>query len=264
MADRANDPGLFEGTAEYYARFRGSYPSAFINLVAHCCRLDRNGRLLDLGCGPGLLAIPFARWAREVVGLDPEPEMLSAAAASAKEAEVFNIRFVRGSSRELGPHLGHFRLVTIGRAFHWMDRAATLASLHDLVIPGGAVAIIGEERDQDPKSWRSIIREVTDRRGDPKNEGTLEHERPGYVSHDQILARSAFRGPDYLRWPSARSWTVEEIIGYIRSTSTGALRKRAGTTEAFEAEARRALAEAEPSGRFIERYRFSAKIGWRD
>ena len=36
--------------------------------------------------------------------------------------------------------MGPYRLVTIGRAFHWMDRAATLAMLDRIVGPGGAVA----------------------------------------------------------------------------------------------------------------------------
>ena len=39
-------------------------------------------RVLDLGCGPGSLAAPLARLAGEVVGLDPEPAMLVAAAVS--------------------------------------------------------------------------------------------------------------------------------------------------------------------------------------
>ncbi len=254
--------GLFEGTAAYYARFRGAYPGAFIKLIAQCCGLNRTGRLLDLGCGPGLLAIPFARRAREVVGLDPEPEMLAAAAAAARQAEVFNTRWVQGSSSDLGPHLGAFRLVAIGRAFHWMDRVATLKALYDLVSRGGAVAIIGEEREKDPKSWQTVVEAVEDRRGDPRAEKVARALHAG--THDSVLAESPFRGPEYLRWPATRTFMVDDVLGYIRSTSTGALRRRAGTTEAFEEEARRALLEVEPSGRFVDHYRYTAKIAWRD
>ena len=250
--------GLFEGTAADYARFREPYPRAFIDLVADCCGLHRNGRLLDLGCGPGPLAIALARRASQVIGVDPEPEMLAAAAKNAEAAEIFNVRWVSGSSRDLGAHLGRFRLVTIGRAFHWMDRARTLKALHELVIPGGAVVIIDEERDKDPTSWRSVIRRLSEQRGDPRAE---HHNQP---SHAQLLADSAFRGPEYLRWPTAKTWTVEEILGNVRSTSMGALRARAGTTEAFEKEARQALAEVSPSGSFVEHYRVRAMIGWRD
>jgi SAM-dependent methyltransferase len=250
--------GLFTGTAAYYERFREPYPAAFVELLAQSCRLRRNGRLLDLGCGPGLLAVAFARRASEVVGLDPEPEMLAAAAERARQADAFNIRWIRGGSKDLGPHLGQFRMVTIGRAFHWMDRVSTLASLHELVIPGGVVAIIGEERERDPGSWRAVMRRLSDARGD---ERAPHEDNP---SHDQIMAASPFRGPEYLRWPVVRTWGVEEILGHLRSTSMGANRTKVGTTEAFETEARRALLDLEPSGRFIETFRFRAMIGWRD
>src|SRR5947209_14920314 len=91
--------GLFEGTAAYYEQFRAPYPAMFIDMIGACCRLRRKDRLLDLGCGTGLLAIPLGRWAGEVVGLDPEPEMLAAAAGAAAASDYRNFRWERGSSK---------------------------------------------------------------------------------------------------------------------------------------------------------------------
>jgi cyclopropane fatty-acyl-phospholipid synthase-like methyltransferase len=34
--------------------------------------LDGNGRLLDVGCGPGVLTVRLAHLFRQVVGLDPD------------------------------------------------------------------------------------------------------------------------------------------------------------------------------------------------
>jgi Methylase involved in ubiquinone/menaquinone biosynthesis len=52
--------------------------------------------VLDLGCGPGPLARRFASLAREVMAIDPTPEMLTAARALA--AGTTNIHFLAGSS----------------------------------------------------------------------------------------------------------------------------------------------------------------------
>ena len=71
--------------------------------------------------------------------MDPTPEMLSAARALAGATP--NIRFVAGSSYELGPALGRFHLVVIGRSFHWMDRVDTLNRLDAMIEPAGAVAL---------------------------------------------------------------------------------------------------------------------------
>ena len=98
--------------------------------MAQLCSLTRRHRILDLGCGPGQLAIAFAPYAGSVVAIDPEPEMLRAASALASEC-ASRIEFREASSEELGPAFGTFRMVVVGRAFHWMDRAETLRRLDD-------------------------------------------------------------------------------------------------------------------------------------
>ena len=70
----------------------------------------------------------------------------------------------QGGSYELTPEMGPFRLVTIGRAFHWMDRAATLAMLDRIVAPGGAVAFFHDAHPDVPENrWFKTLREVGDR-----------------------------------------------------------------------------------------------------
>src|ERR1700712_6023925 len=56
-------------------------------------RPGRERRLLDLGAGPGILAIGFAPYCRDVVGVDPEPGMVQASRAGATRASVA-VRFV--------------------------------------------------------------------------------------------------------------------------------------------------------------------------
>ena len=55
------------------------------------------------------------------------------------------IEFREGSSRDLGPDLGTFRLAVIGRAFHWMDREETLRRLDAIIEPAGAVVLFGAD-----------------------------------------------------------------------------------------------------------------------
>ena len=64
----------FRTAAVHYAIGRPAYPRGFIADVATALRLDRAHRLLDLGTGPGLLALAFAPYVGSVVAVDPEPE----------------------------------------------------------------------------------------------------------------------------------------------------------------------------------------------
>ncbi len=55
----------------------------------------------------------------------------------------------------LDDSLGSFDLVTIGRAFHWMDRPRTLGILDGLLNSGGLVELFGTRHPDVPQNaWR--------------------------------------------------------------------------------------------------------------
>ena len=157
---------LYRGTAWYYSRFRPKYPPAMVTILRENYRLDGTGRLLDLGCGPGPVAIPLAHLFEEVIAIDPEPEMLEEGREVAARANVTNIHWLRGSSEDLPASLGQFRLITMGNSFHWMDRARTLDTLYDLVTDDGGLAVVGHGAPipaPPPTPWRGAIADVVRR-----------------------------------------------------------------------------------------------------
>ena len=145
-----SEPGRFHTAAQHYLQGRPPYAPALIRRVAQLCGLGATHRVLDLGCGPGQLALAFAPLAGQVVAVDPEPEMLRIAREEAAQAGL-PIEVREGSSRNLGPGLGTFRLAVIGRAFHWMDREETLRRLDEIIEPDGSVVLFGDDHPDDPR-----------------------------------------------------------------------------------------------------------------
>ncbi len=78
--------GRFATTAEFYEQYRPPYPAKFFRTVAERLKLDKRHALIDLGTGPGVLALGFAPSVGRIVGVDPEPAMLAAARAAAARA----------------------------------------------------------------------------------------------------------------------------------------------------------------------------------
>ena len=74
-------PHRFRTAAKHYLAGRPAYAPRLIERVARGVGLGAEDRVLDLGCGPGMLAGAFAPLVREVVAVDPEPEMLRIAEA---------------------------------------------------------------------------------------------------------------------------------------------------------------------------------------
>ncbi|WP_038935286.1 class I SAM-dependent methyltransferase [Bradyrhizobium japonicum] len=132
--------GRFASTASLYEHLRPPYPSEFFRSVAHALGLTKQSSLIDLGTGPGLLALGFGPYVGRVVAVDPEPEMIEAARRAAAGAGR-DITLIEGKAETLAPDIGSFDVVTIGRALHWMDRDLTLALLDRLVAHDGAIAI---------------------------------------------------------------------------------------------------------------------------
>ena len=63
--------GRFASTVEFYARYREPYPPEFFEKIAEQISLRGDETLLDVGCGPGMLAIGFAPFVGSCTGLDP-------------------------------------------------------------------------------------------------------------------------------------------------------------------------------------------------
>ncbi len=75
--------------------------------------LLRGKRVLDLGCGDGRLALGAARYARSVVGLDPDAELIASATKRARAEGLRNVRFLVGAGQSLPFAEGSFDLVIL-------------------------------------------------------------------------------------------------------------------------------------------------------
>lgn len=82
----------------------------------------KNKILIDIGAGTGLSTFPRAKYAKEVIGVEPELAMIKIARDELKKRKLKNVRFIVGSSSKF-PLKNHFADVVY---------AVTSASFHDM------------------------------------------------------------------------------------------------------------------------------------
>jgi SAM-dependent methyltransferase len=137
------DPTIYAGAAAHYRQGRPPYSPQLEAVLAEELGLDGTGRLLDGGCGPGVLTVRLAHLFEEAVGLDPDAAMLAEGRRFARERGAGNIRWVQARAEELPAAApGPYRLVTFGQSFHWTDEAGVAEIVYDMVQPGGALALV--------------------------------------------------------------------------------------------------------------------------
>ncbi len=128
--------------AAHYLRGRPPYSAQLPDLLKAELGLDATGTLIDVGCGPGVLAVQLAPLFETVIGIDPEPEMLGQARRNAADNGV-RATWIEARAEDLATlDLPAARLVTSGSRSSGPNRQQVLAIVHDVLEPGGAVALI--------------------------------------------------------------------------------------------------------------------------
>src|SRR5215467_10357567 len=135
----------YREAARYY-RARPPYSAALRPALARKLLWDGTGRLLDIGCGPGVVALELAASFSQVVGLDPEESMLIEARAATPFSARGKVRWVQARAENIPAlNLGRFQAVTFGQSFHWTDRNSVAEAVYDSLVPGGSMLLIHHE-----------------------------------------------------------------------------------------------------------------------
>ena len=249
------DPAAFEGTAPYYTVGRPSYSAHLCDTLTRELGLDGRGRLLDVGCGPGTLALELSPLFDEIVGLDPEPGMLDEARRAAAARGLDEARWVKGVAEDIDRlAVGPCRVVTFGQSFHRTDRLRVSDLVYDVLEPGGAIVLVchtveGRARPPDtgyPEIPHDEIEALVQRYLGP---------RPADAAAERwevTLSKSRFGGatvvfapgrPDLLR-------DVDSVVAGYFSMSWAAPRHFGDEARNFEGDLRMLLLDHAPEGVF--------------
>lgn len=262
------DETLFAGAAPYYVQGRLPYAPGLADAMQSALGLDGHGRLLDVGCGPGVVTLRLAHLFDEVVGVDPDREMLVEAERLAATAAVTNARWVGLRAEDLPGTLGRFRVATFAASFHWMDRPRVAAIVHTMLERGGAAVQI------DAPSYRSdalaeaataelphplppddAIVELRRRYLGPDTRAGQGVRNSSPDGEDAVFVAAGFAPAVEIVVPDGRvlERTVDDLVALRFSSSPTAPHLFGDRLAAFESDLRRLLADASPSGTFSVR-----------
>ena len=120
-------------------------------VAARAVRMASQGEAVDLGCGPGQLAITLAHQAPElhVTGVDLSDEMLAQAHENAECAGLANrVSFRIGDAQQIPfPDCSLDLVVSTFSLHHWSDPIPVLNEVARVLRPGGSFLVFDLRRD---------------------------------------------------------------------------------------------------------------------
>lgn len=122
-------------------------------------RLPREGPILDLGCGRGLLAnlLLEASARREVLGIDPDPRRIAVARLTERPGLSFRVGDAR---HEDLPPCDAAVLMDVLYLLREEDQLQVLARAGAALRPGGRLVVHAQERRADPRFWLGRFQEL--------------------------------------------------------------------------------------------------------
>jgi len=127
---------VFDALAEAYGTYRLGYADEVYEVLAESGGILPGARVVDVGCGTGLVSAELVRRGCAVTGVDASSAMLVRARAREPRAT-----FLLARAESLPFPDAAFDAATSAQAFHWFDQPRVLAELARVVRPGGIVAI---------------------------------------------------------------------------------------------------------------------------
>jgi SAM-dependent methyltransferase len=208
-----NDPTLrFSDRVENYVKYRPGYPAEVLDFIAAECGLQPGSAIADVGAGTGIFTAMLLQRGYKVYAVEPNAAMRQAAVTNFAGNEHFFP--VDGTAEATTLTDGCVSLVVCAQAFHWFDQEKAGVEFSRILVPGGYVALIWNNRDAECDEFARAY------------EALLKHYSTDYnkVNHrniSDINFRSFFRGGVYrlAKFPNEQIFDEAGLMGRAYSSS---------------------------------------------
>jgi ubiquinone/menaquinone biosynthesis C-methylase UbiE len=151
LASDRHQARSFDRVAGAYRRARPSYPAAAVEWALEAAP---GRRVVDLAAGTGKLTEVLVAAGADVVAVEPLANM-----RAELERALPSVRALDGSAERIPLPGGSADAVLVGQAFHWFDGPAALAEIARVLVPGGALGLVWNMRD-DRVPWVAELTRV--------------------------------------------------------------------------------------------------------
>lgn len=155
-----------------------------IELLVEMSRVGTGDQVLDVACGPGIIACALATRAEHVTGIDLTPAMLAQARELQRDRGSSNLTWREGGATALPFADASFDCVVTRFSFHhFVDPSAVLREMVRTCRPGGAVLVC----DVSPRAETCAAYDAMEKFRDPSHTMVVTESELEQMGRDQGL-----------------------------------------------------------------------------
>jgi SAM-dependent methyltransferase len=147
MANLADHP-LEHGTSgfadgERYQSARPDYPRDAVTFLVESLGIEDDAHVLDLGAGTGIFTGQLLEFCANITAVEPTPGMREVLSQRLPKVNVLD-------GRDVAIPLDNASVdcVVVAQAFHWFDAPVALEEIHRVLVDGGRLGVLWNERDE--------------------------------------------------------------------------------------------------------------------
>ncbi len=127
-----------------YIKYRPNYPEEMVDILESETNLDKTKKIADIGSGTGISSMWFLKRNYEVVGVEPNKEMRTAATQILSDFK--NFKSVEGSAEKTNLSEKSVDLIFSGQAFHWFEKEKSRIEFERILKDNGNMVLVWNVR----------------------------------------------------------------------------------------------------------------------
>ena len=210
---------IFDQAAVLYDKARPSYPEELVKDTFSYANLPADGRILEIGCGPGKATIQFAKHGYRMLCVEPGPNL---AAIAREKTRGYCVEFEVSSFEDWQVEEDAFDLAYLASALHWLPEEIALPKLASALKAGGTLALFwnrhpGPQSEALEEIKAATLRYRPDHGYKSDDRESFEHSIREQV--EKIDASGLFGEVIVKTYPWAQTYSTQEYLDLLDTYS---------------------------------------------
>lgn len=140
-ADDLGTSGFADG--DRYHAARPDYPIGAVKYLVEELGIDQDAHVVDLGAGTGIFTRQLLAFGPRITAVEPTPGM-----RHVLQQRLPTVTVLDGRDDNIPLASGSVDCVVVAQAFHWFDAPVALEEIHRVLVDGGGLGLVWNERDE--------------------------------------------------------------------------------------------------------------------